>query len=256
MFDQLLSNGFIPFTISLAILFGLMGLELVFALLGGTLLGAGGDADGPDIDGPDIDGLDIDGPEIDIGDLDIDLDGIDVSELELPSFTDVEIDTETPDGASQTGGIAAWLGFGKMPTLIWLASVLMAFGVTGVVVQNAVIGIFGSPAPAWTVALPSGLAAVFFARHFGALYARLIPKTETEALSERHLGRRQGIITQGTAARGRPAEVRVTDRYGNYQYLRAEPLRDDAQITQGSNVLVLRHRYDGGYLLVDLPTEK
>lgn len=247
MFDQLLSNGFVPFTVSLALLFGLMALELVFALLGGTLLGAGGD-------GPDIDGPDLDGPDMEIADLDIDLDGVNVSELELPSFSDLEIDVETPTGADQTGGIAAWLGFGKMPALIWLASLLLAFGTTGIVLQNAVIGLLGVPAPTWLAILPAALAALFFARHFGALFARLIPKTTTEALSERHLGRRRGVVTQGTAARGRPAEVRVTDRYGNFQYLRAEPLRDDAQISQGTDVLVLRHRYDGGYFVVPIPT--
>lgn len=249
MFDHLLSDGFVPFTVSIAILFGLMALELGFALLGGTLLGAGGN-------GPDIDGPDLDGPDIDIGDLDIDLDGLDIdtANLELPSFTDVDAGMDAPDGINQTGGIAAWLGFGKMPALIWLASLLLAFGISGVVLQNAIIGLFGVPAPVWIAILPATVAAVLFARHFGALFARLIPKTTTEALSERHLGRRQGIVTQGTAARGRPAEVRVTDRYGNFQYLRAEPLRDDAQITQGTSVLVLRHRYEGGYLLVPLPT--
>lgn len=251
MFDQLLSDGFIPFTISLAILFGLMALELVFALLGATLLGAGGE-------GADIDGPDIDGPDMDIGDLDIeiDLDGMDIdaADLELPNFADVEIETDTPDGIGNTGGLAAWLGFGKMPMLIWLASILMAFGITGVVLQNLIAGVFGGTAPAWIVALPAAFVAIFFARHFGALFARLIPKTETQALSERHLGRRQGVVTQGTATRGRPAEVRVTDRYGNIHYLRAEPLRDEARIPQGTEVLVLRHRYDGGYLLVPLPT--
>lgn len=251
MFDQLLSDGFVPFTLSLALLFGLLALELVFALLGGTLLGAGGDGmDGPNIDSPDIDGPDLDVPEMEIGDLD--LDGLDTSDLELPSFADVDVDTDLPDGAAQPSGIAAWLGFGKMPALIWLSAILMAFGITGVVLQNLVLGLFGAALPALLAAIPAAVAAVFFARRFGSGFARLIPKTETAALSERHLGRRQGVITQGTAARGRPAEVKVTDRFGNTHYLRAEPLRDDAQIPQGTEVVVLRHRYDGGYFIVAL----
>ncbi|MBO9464025.1 DUF1449 family protein [Tropicibacter sp. R15_0] len=253
MFDQLLSDGFVPFTLSLALLFGLLALELVFALLGGTLLGAGGDGmDGPEIDGPDIDGPDLDVPEMEIGDLDIDLDGLDTSDLELPSFADVDVDTDLPDGAAQPSGIAAWLGFGKMPALIWLSAILMAFGITGVVLQNLVLGLFGAALPALLAAIPAAVAAIFFARRFGTGFARLIPKTETAALSERHLGRRQGVITQGTAARGRPAEVKVTDRFGNTHYLRAEPLRDDAQIPQGTEVVVLRHRYEGGYFIVAL----
>ncbi|MDD9733795.1 DUF1449 family protein [Mameliella sp. AT18] len=254
MFDLLLSDGMFPFILALALLFGLLVLEVVFGLLGGTLLGSG--ADGLDVDGPD---LDIDMP--DIGDMEIDLglDGtdIDIADLELaePDLDmDVpDLDADMPNGAPDgAGSVAAWLGFGKMPALIWLAAILLAFGLTGLVIQTVADNLLGGPLPSWLVALPAGAAAIWFARQFGALFARLLPRTETEALSERHLGRRTGIVTQGTAARGRPAEVKVTDRYGNIHYLRAEPLRDDATIPQGTEVMVLRHRYEKGYLLVAL----
>jgi hypothetical protein len=243
MASLFLTDGFFPFTLALALLFGLLLLELVFAFLGGTLLGAGGDG----LEGPDID---LDAP--DLGDLDIDLDGLDIDpgDLELADLGDADV--EAPDGAETAGGLAAWLGFGRMPALIWLASVLMAFGLSGLTLQIAAVNLFGAPAPWVLMAVPALAAAVWFARAFGALFARLLPKTETEALSERHLGRRMGVVTQGTAARGRPAEVRVTDRFGNMHYLRAEPLRDTAEIPQGTEVMVLRHRCEGGYLLVPL----
>ncbi|WP_136443220.1 OB-fold-containig protein [Pacificoceanicola onchidii] len=243
MFELYLTGPYVPFTVALALLFGLLALELVFAILGGTLLGAGGD-------GPDFD---VDGPDMDIGDLDIDFDALDVDagDFELPDL-DIDPEIETPDGAAATGGIAAWLGFGKMPALIWLASILLAFGATGLVIQSIVTLVLGTAVPALIAAVPAGIIAILFARHFGALFARLLPKTETQSLSERHLGRRPGTVTQGTAARGKPAEVRVTDRYGNTHYLRAEPLRDDAQISQGSEVLVLRHKRDGGYRIIPL----
>lgn len=257
MFDLLLSDGMFPFTLALALLFGLLALEVVFGLLGGTLLGSG--ADGIDVDGPD---LDVDMP--DLGDMDIDLGldgtGIDIADLELadpdldvPDFDGPDLDTDIPDGAPDgAGSIAAWLGFGKMPALIWLASILMSFGLSGLMLQSIADNLFGAPLPAWLPALPAAAAAIWFARQFGALFARLLPKMETEALSERHLGRRAGVVTQGTASRGRPAEVRVTDRYGNSHYLRAEPLRDDVTIPQGTEVMVLRHRHESGYLLVAL----
>lgn len=244
MFDQLLTGPFVPFTLSLALLFGLLALEVVFALLGGTLLGSDTDVDGLDIDGPDID--------MDVADLDIDISGtdIDLGDFEVTGFD--ELDLDTPDGPAVTGGPAAWLGFGKMPALIWLATILMSFGVSGYVLQSLSTGLLGFALPALIASVPAGVASVTFTRAFGAAFARLIPKTETESVSERHLGRRTGLVTQGRAARGRPAEVKVTDRYGNVHYLRAEPLHDDAQIPQGSEVLVLRHRFEGGYLIVPL----
>ncbi|SMX31983.1 OB-fold-containig protein [Maliponia aquimaris] len=248
MFDLLLTDGMFPFTLALALLFGLLGLEVVFGLLGGTLLGAG--ADGPDLDAPDVDLPDL-------GDMDLGLDGsdIDLTDLELADL-DADApgaDPVPPDGApGGLGTLAAWLGFGRMPALIWLAAVCLSFGLSGLILQNLVNGLFGILLPAWLAALPCAALSVGFARQFGALFARLLPKMETEALSERHLGRRTGIVTQGTAARGRPAEVRVTDRFGNFHYLRAEPLRDDVLIPQGTEVMVLRHRHERGYLLVAL----
>ena len=49
---------------------------------------------------------------------------------------------------------------------------------------------------------------------------------------------------------GRPAEVRVIDGYGNAHYLRAEPLKEGETIAQGTEVLVIRDRRKGSYVLV------
>ncbi|MCT4557712.1 MAG: YqiJ family protein [Pelagimonas sp.] len=237
MFDHLLTEGFLPFSISLGLLVGLTLLELFFALLGGTLLGLGGDS--IDLDGPDIGAPNL-------GDLDVDFDGIDTDALELPSFEDPEMPV------ASGGGLLDWLGFGRMPAMIWIGTVALAFGVIGVSVQNTALALFGTPLNTWLVGVPAMAAAIWFAKGFGAMFARLIPKTETQSVSARHLGRRKGVVSQGTAARGRPAEIRVSDRYGNTHYIRAEPLRDGTEIPQGTEVIVLRHRYDSGYLIVAL----
>lgn len=229
MIALFLSAGYAPFTLSLALLFGLLLLELTLSLLGGSLMGLGGDT--ADLDGPDFDAPDFDAPDFD-------------TDLDTP-------DLDTPEMATDSG-FAGWLGFGRMPAAIWLASVLAGFGLIGLTLQSLTAGVLGTPLPAGLVALPSGLAALWVTRRFGALFARLLPKTETQALSERHLGRRVGVVSQGTAARGRPAEVRVSDRYGNTHYLRAEPLRDGVEIPKGAEVVVLRDRYSGGYRLVPL----
>lgn len=244
MFDLFLTEPFVPFTIALALLFGLLALELVLALVGATLLGLGADAD------IDID-LDVDAP--DLADLDIDFGGadphlFDFAEPEL----DADLDVEAPGTDSVAPGPASWLGIGKVPTLIWIAAVLLGFGVTGVVLQNLVTALLGTTLPASLAAIPAALAGIWFAKQFGAVFAALLPKTETSAMSSRHLGRRTGVVTQGTAKRGKPTEVKVTDRHGNTHYLRAEPLKDDDEIPAGTEVLVLRHRLEEGYRLVPL----
>ena len=68
----------------------------------------------------------------------------------------------------------------------------------------------------------------------------------------RQLARRRGVVTQGTASRGRPAEVRVVDRHGNAHFLRAEPLGDGDVIAQGTEVLVVSAPREAGHRLVPL----
>lgn len=237
MFTQLLTEAYFPFSISLGLFLGLLILELIFALLGGTLLGLGGD-------NIDLDGPDLDTPEL--GDLDLDLGDVDIDSLELASFEDIDAPAVTDTGLS------AWLGFGRMPALIWLGTVLAGFGLAGITLQQVMAAVFTTALPAWLAALPAAIGSLWFAGRFGAVFARLLPKDETQSVSERHLGRRKGVVSQGTAARGRPAEVRVSDRFGNTHYLRAEPLRDNVSIAQGTEVIVLRQRYDEGYRIVAL----
>ncbi len=236
MIALLLDPTVAPFTVALGILFGLLGLELVSALMGGSLFGLGGDADA------DLD-MDVAGIDVDAGDFDIDLDelGLGLEEAEA-------LDVDSGIG----GGVAGWLGFGKVPMLIWVASFLIAFGLGGLIIQWSAAALIGGALPL-VIAAPAAFGlGTLFAKGFSGTFARLVPKTESTALSERSLGRRMGIVSRGTAARGRPAEVRVTDGFGNMHYVRAEPLRDDVVIPQGAKVLVVRRKPGATYQLVAL----
>ncbi|WP_300034539.1 OB-fold-containig protein [uncultured Roseobacter sp.] len=241
MFDLFLTEPLVPFTLSLALLFGLLALEALLLLIGGSLLGAGAEAD-----------VDVDFGAVDLADLNLDLDAADLADVEL---ADIDADYDAGAGAGAAAGPAAWLGFGKVPVMIWIAALLLGFGLSGLVVQQLALSVSGAPLLASVAIVPASIAGVWFARQFSVVFARLLPKTETTALSARHLGRRTGRVTQGTARRGSPAEVRVTDRYGNVHYLRGEPLKDDEPIPAGSEVLVLRHRRDQGYRLVPLAAD-
>ena len=248
MLQFLLEGGFATFTLALALLTGLMVLELVALLLGGSLIGSDGDAD-LDLGAGEVGEFDLDLDGVDLGGVE----GIDAADLDLPDADlDLELGPDTPvdAGVSAPAGLAGWLGLGRMPMVIWLGAVLLGFGLSGMGLQVALSSIFGLTASAWVAAIPAGGFAFWFARVFGAGFARLLPQTETEVLSERNLGRRRGIVTQGTAATGRPAEVRVIDGYGNAHYLRAEPLKEGETIAQGTEVLVIRDRRKGSYVLV------
>lgn len=244
MIDAFLAPQMVPYTLALALLIGLFCLELIFALLGATLLGAGGDVD--------VDVPDFSAEPFDIGDLDIDLaalDGLDadLGEFELPAF-----EADGPDVPDAAGGALAWLGVGKAPFVLWVAALLMGFGLGGFLLVNLVQSGLGWTLPIWISLPPSVLAGGWFASRFAAVFARLLPKTESSALPRSRLARRKGVISQGIARRGHPAEVRITDYYGNLHYIRAEPLQDTATLAQGTEVLVLRHRPTAGFRLIDL----
>jgi hypothetical protein len=252
MAEFFLAPNMVPYTLALALLFGLFLLELVFALLGGTLLGAGGgeaDLDAADFAAEPFE-MDLDlepGFDLENG-LDFDFAGMEaeLADYDLPAFEGDPV----AEAAPEPSGLLAWLGMGKAPFVLWLASLLLGFGLTGTVLVNVVSGSLGFALPL-VLSLPVAVfAGVWFAGRFATVFAAILPKTETQVLSRSRLARRRGVITQGTARRGHPAEVRVTDYWGNLHYIRAEPLADDDVLDRGTEVLVLRHRETGGYRLI------
>lgn len=239
MFTDLLSSGYIPFTFALGLMLGLLLLELALMLVGGSLLGDSGDLDADfdadldvdvDLDGPDIDGPDIDGPELDGPELD----GPEMDGPEMGDSAGLQ-----PDAGA---GFLSWLGLGKVPFMIWLAAVLLGFGLGGLIIQNLANALLGAALPLLLAVPAAGALALGFARRFGGFIARLMPKSETAAVHSARLGQRRGIISQGTARRGSPAEVRVHDDHGNIHYLRAEPYDDADVIAEGTEVLIIRPR--------------
>ncbi|MEM7211995.1 MAG: OB-fold-containig protein [Pseudomonadota bacterium] len=211
-----------PFTMALALVMGLLILEVLMSLIGLSLMGEGPDAD---IGDADFDaGLDTDiGPEID-GTAEID-------GAELDPDADLSLG-DTP------GGLSAWLGFGEVPIILWAAGMLTAFGISGYLLQtatNAALGISLPLAAAIPLCLPPTIMA---GRWFARTLARIVPKTETAAINRRSLGGRRGVIAQGSARRGSPAQARVRDGHGNFHYVRVEPVDGDAIYPQGTEVLI------------------
>ncbi|MGB1234428.1 MAG: OB-fold-containig protein [Planktomarina sp.] len=226
MLDTLLSPEFAPFTLALALLFALVALEVLFMLIGLSLVGDAGDID-----------LDVDVPDMgDLADIGIDIDLPDAADYDIPDMAE---GADAADALETDPGALAWLGLGKVPFMIWLGAVLLGFGATGIVIQSVASNLFVLP---WTVvALPAIVAAIWFAKTFAAGFSAVLPKSETSAMSTNRFGGYRGTVTQGTARRGHPAEVRITDRFGNNHYLRAEPAKDDDEISQGTDVILLRN---------------
>ncbi len=227
MIELFTSPASLPFAVALTVVAALFVLEILSAVVGGSILGIG--SDGPDLD------VDAD------FDLSVDMD----ADLDV----ELEAAADAVDTSELSGGLFTWIGARDVPFLIWLVSFLTMFGLSGLMVQGAVQAIIGGPLPSTIAVVVAFVPALAVTRVIANWVALIMPKTETTALRARHLGGYHGTITQGTARRGKPAEVKIKDRHGNIHYLRVEPLHDDDVFVQGSDVTLIRKRGDAFFVI-------
>lgn len=139
-------------------------------------------------------------------------------------------------------GALGWLRVGQVPLLMLLVVFLTAFGLIGLLFQASAHSLVGSTLPAALAAAPAFLLAMPVLRGAGGLLARIMPKDESEAVSEASLVGRVATITLGEARAGSPAEARVRDGYGQAHYVMVEPHGADQCFTAGTPVLLVEHR--------------
>jgi membrane protein implicated in regulation of membrane protease activity len=134
-----------------------------------------------------------------------------------------------------------WLHFGKVPVLILFAVFLVSFGIGGYLLQGTLWAFTGMLLPWWIAApavLPLTLPCI---RVFGGALARVLPKDETQSVSQTGLIGRMATVVLGTARSGSPAQAKVRDEHGQMHYVMLEP--DDVADTfsAGDSVLLISH---------------
>ncbi len=147
-------------------------------------------------------------------------------------------------GGLDAGGfgeaLTALLGLGRVPLLIWLASLLLTFGAIGLIGQAWIADLLGAPLSAGWAALAAGAAALplnsLAMRPLGAV----IPKDETTAIDLEDLVRRDAEIQIGTARPGSPARAKVVDIHGQAHFVMVEPHDTATELNAGDTVLLVR----------------
>ena len=150
---------------------------------------------------------------------------------------------DSPDGLD-TGSfgeaLTTLLGLGRVPFLIWLASLLFTFSAAGLIGQIVIAGMFGAPLSAGWAALAAAGAAIplnsLAMRPIGAV----MPKDETTAVSLDALVRRDAEIQIGTARAGSPARAKVIDIHGQSHFVMVEPHDPTLALNAGDTVLLVR----------------
>ncbi|MGR9107654.1 MAG: YqiJ family protein [Gammaproteobacteria bacterium] len=137
-------------------------------------------------------------------------------------------------------GMLSWLHLGRVPLTILLILFLSAFGISGFVCQILAQQWFGRFLPLAIVAASALFVAVAVVRVLGGLFARVIPKDQSFAVSPDDLVGLIATVTTGTAKTGLPAQARVKDSYGTTHYVMVEPDASRDEFPTGTEVLLLQ----------------
>ena len=211
MTDFILAQENLPFTISLGLMVGIGLLEGVTTLLG---FGASSFIESlmPDFD------------------IDLDLD----ADADISHGGDI-------GSASALSKLLSWFNIGRVPILVLFILFLLGFGMIGLAIQSVVYNATGRLFPGVLPSLMAFGGATVFVKFSGMALGKIIPKDETEAVSEDSFVGRVATMTLGTATRGQPAQAKLQDSYGQTHYIMLEPDSDEGIFETGTDVLVVRH---------------
>lgn len=229
MIDLLLATDTRPFTVALAMMAGLAGLEVGFLLSGLGGLSQLVDAVLPEGLGASID-------------LDADI--------------DVDIDTDVPDagGSSALSSVLGFFGIGTVPFLVVLVAFLTSFGLVGLGTQYLMSSLTGAYLPATIAAMPALVIGSSLSGRIAVFFGKLIPAVETDAVSAESFVGRVAEVTLGTAREGEPARARLRDAKGHSHRVLVEPDLPGQTLPQGTRVLLVS-RNSSVFRAIPAPSE-
>ncbi len=226
MIAFVLSSQNLPFAVSLSLMLAIALMEGVSTLIGAGL------SEFIDSVLPDMDA------DVDV-DVDADFDA------------DLDADFHAPGLFTR---LLSWLRVGEVPVLLLVIVFLTAFGLIGLFCQSMSLRILGYMLPATLASVPALFATLPVVRICGGILARVIPKDETESVSEESFVGRLAVVTIGRATVGKPAQARLSDEHGQAHYIMVEPDVEEAMFEQGATVLIVSHKGGAIYKAIENPS--
>lgn len=159
--------------------------------------------------------------------------------------SDLDADADGHDGIAD--GLLAFLGVGRVPFMVWLASFLLLFAALGVGIQSLADGLLGAPLDRWVAAALAAVAALPVTGVLVRPLAAILPGDETSAVGLDSLVGRRATIVVGRAAAGHPARARVLDHHGRAHHVMVEPHEADSEMLEGDEVLLVRREGEAFY---------
>lgn len=152
--------------------------------------------------------------------------------------SDFDIDVNTDLGFLD--GLLSFIGFGRLPFMMWLILFLALFGLIGVSGQQLIGALTGEYWSPWLAGLVAAGVTLPLTGALARPLARVLPHDETTAIDVRELIGLSGRITVGRATRGSPARARVTDFHGQDHYVMVEPDLENVTFHEGDTIRLVR----------------
>jgi hypothetical protein len=154
---------------------------------------------------------------------------------------DLEVDADGQSVATDSlpTKLLAWLRVGKVPTFMLVAVFLGVFGVGGLLLQFACVQFGIGLLPGLIAAVLTLFLSMPFVRVAAKLLGDLLPRDETQVLSQEALIGRIAVIVIGTARRGAAAQAKLRDEFRTTHYVMVEPVHDHDEFQQGQEVLLM-----------------
>lgn len=159
--------------------------------------------------------------------------------LGLPDGPDGDVSHSSDTDGHGSGWLTpvlSWLEIGKVPVLVSLCAFLAAFGISGMMLQEALILAGFGPLLESLAAVAAFLVALPVLKFSNRLMGRVFPQDETSAFAPDLLVGRIGIVTIGAATSTRAAEVRVLGPDGKSHYVMC--YAGDESVSQGGELLL------------------
>lgn len=154
---------------------------------------------------------------------------------------DLELDADGEPMATDSlpTKLLGWLRAGKVPMLMLVGIFLGVFGVGGLLMQYALSTLGIGPLTGMLMAPIMFVVSLPLVRIGAALLGRVMPRDETQVLSQQAMIGRFAIIIIGTARRNSPAQAKLRDEFRTTHYLMVEPVHDHDVFQQGEEVLLM-----------------
>ncbi len=155
---------------------------------------------------------------------------------------DLSVDIELPD-VTNHGGLLDWLGIGRVPFLITIASVLFSVSVVGMFAQALQLEIVGAALP-WPLVMVGAVAlSLPPVRLLNHGLGRIWPKdVETSAVTTDSFIGHEAEVVLGSIGAAEPGQIKFRDTGGTMHHAMAYADRSGETYRQSDAVLIVGRR--------------